>query len=238
MGVLAAGAARLAASRRGLGRSALGLVAAIAALGAAVRGTGTAYADAAISHYTKALRGAVRPRRMELVSPGFRRLASISYEAIQLRRERNFGRASKVYQRSIAMQVEGQLLSAEEVPAAVAAAHTSLNLALTEKALGRLNEAQKAFRRGCAMVQELMFRDLGAWVDGHHRINWRGGSSPGQKEREVLDEVLRWIATLLTAWALLEMQRGKAEAARLLIQRAARFDSEKESVLRWQALRK
>jgi hypothetical protein len=187
-------------------------------------------------HYTKALRGAAHPRPAGPASPGFRRLASISYQAVRLRKNRDFGRAATVYRRSIALQELGKLPEVSEVAAAVAAAHTALNLALTEKALGRLDRAQNAFKQGCRRVQELMFRDIGAWVDSKQQICWRKGFSPGPQETAVLGEVLRWLATLLTAWALLETQRGKVAAGRRLALRAAHFDEGKKAVLRWQVL--
>jgi len=226
---------RLPTAVRGAVAAACSLFVAIAAAGHL---NGHAYVEGvAVSHYTKALRGAVHPQAAGGASPGLRRLASISYQAIRLRKRRNFGRAATVYHRSIALQEEGILLQASEVPAAVAAAHTSLNLALTEKALGRLDQARTAFRKGYRMVQEFMLRDLGARVDGQQRVCWREGCSPGQQEQRALDEVLRWLATLLTAWALLETQRGKVDAARQLAQRAVRFDAGKEPVLRWQVLK-
>ncbi|CAK0790415.1 unnamed protein product, partial [Prorocentrum cordatum] len=201
-----------------------------------LRGPAAANADAALAHYTKALRGAARPRAAGPASPGFRRLASISYEAVRLRKSRDFGRAARAYRRSIAMQERGELPEVSEVAAAVAAAHTALNLALTEKALGRLDRAQVAFNQGCRRVQELMFRDTGARVDSRQHVWWPKGFSPGPQETAMLGEALRWLATLLTAWALLETQQGRVAAARRLALRAARFDEGKKAVLRWQVL--
>jgi hypothetical protein len=171
-----------------------------------------------------------------VLSPGFRRLASINYQAVQLRRDKKFGRASKVYQRSLALLEDGELLRAEEVPAAVAAAHTSLNLALTEKALGNLASARKVFEKGCELVQAHVLGDYGAWIDSQQNLCWRGDKMPGDQERSEVQDALCWLATLLTAWALLETQRGRKTIGRRLASRAAGFDDRKAPVLKWQAL--
>lgn len=189
-------------------------------------------ADAAVEHYAKALRGAasVGPAG---ATPQFKQLARSSYLAVQLRRRRDFRRASAVYRNLMAKQSSESTTQATEVPAAVAAAHTSLNLALSEKGQQNYAAARRAFQEGVALVQRLMYRDFGAWVDGRSRLRVPRAADAGNHGLECS---FQWLATLLTAWALLEVKQNKASLARLLTHRAAALDKSKAKVLDWKII--
>jgi len=185
----------------------------------------------AMQHYTKALRGAATPEPGR-ESAAFRRLARLHYEAVMFRRSRQFGRALAVYRQAMGMHLRGEFPLADEVPAAVAAAHAALNLALTEQAQDSYTEARRTFKDGVSQVQELIRDDYRVWVDGHNRVRFVGDSLGGALST-AFGRALKWLATLLTAWALMETKRGRAGVARLLAQRAAHLDESKAQVLRW-----
>mmetsp|Transcript_1993 Transcript_1993/g.6413 ORF Transcript_1993/g.6413 Transcript_1993/m.6413 type:complete len:273 (-) Transcript_1993:53-871(-) len=225
---------RPAASGRWLRRAFLRLAAgATVVVASGLWASGAAYtaaADPAVRYYTKALRGAadIRPGTL---SRGFQRLARLHYTAVRLRRARDFGSASAVYQQAIRMQRNGKFPQTDEVTSAVAAAHASLNLALTQQAQGNFVSARRTFQDGAAMVQELIYKEFHAWVDGHNKLHFH--SLDATSSDGALQEALKWLATLLTAWALLETKRGKAGPAKRLAQRAASLDKTKACVLRW-----
>mmetsp|Transcript_1730 Transcript_1730/g.4881 ORF Transcript_1730/g.4881 Transcript_1730/m.4881 type:complete len:288 (-) Transcript_1730:106-969(-) len=189
--------------------------------------------DLAIQHYTKALRGAACAPRPGAESQAFRTLALIHFEAVRQRRARNFDCASRIYRRVFRLAQEGKLATCPEVSRAVAAAHTALNLALTEQARQHFPTARRAFQDGVALVQEFIRRDCHAWVDGNSRVHKQG--SPPNQERS-LQQAFLWLSTLLTSWALLETKCGRKVAARLLVRRAVSLDQKKEPLLRWRML--
>jgi len=185
--------------------------------------------DPALLYYTTALRGAATPR-LGQESSAFQQLARLHYQAVQLRRKQDFSRASLLYRRAIAMQ-DKELLQAQEVTRAVASAHSALNLALTEQAQNRLDDARLAFQNGAKQVQEQILREFSAWVDGQHRVRFTAAVEASVED--CMWQALKWLATLLTAWALLERKRGHVASAQRLVQRAANLDSAKAAVLRW-----
>lgn len=197
----------------------------------AARGGLACALDPAVLYYTKALRGAAATYPGH-ESPGFQQLAQLHYQAVELRRERNFQSAAAVYRRAIAMQRCGTLPHAVEVRAAVVAAHATLNLALTEQARRSFASAQRVFQNGVTTVQELIRTDFNAWVDGQHRVRLLEKA----EYSVALQQALKWLATLLTAWGLLETKCGRTGPARRLVSRAANLDSGKSTVLRWKLM--
>lgn len=191
---------------------------------------------AATEYYKKALRGASCAPASGRESPAFQRLARLHYHAVRLRHAKDFSGACAVYRRFLAMQQSGELPKTEEVQGAVAAAHASLNWALTEQAQKSFDAARQVFQSGVARVQELIRIEFKARVDGQHQVHLGDFRSSADDQRR-LQQALAWLATLLTAWALLETKRGKVLGARHLVQRAACLDSRKAPLLRWKLLK-
>jgi len=191
-------------------------------------------ADQAVQHYTKALRGACVAMEPGRESKAFRTLAKTHLQAVRMRKAHNFKGAGALYRRVVKATKEGRLDTGSEVCRSVAAAHTSLNLALTEQALKQIPAARKAFQDGVALVQELLRQDFDAWVDGSSQV--RTNCALHGKEGDAVQRVVVWLATLLTSWALLESKCGRQVVARLLVQRAASLDQSKDPVLRWQVM--
>lgn len=189
----------------------------------------------AIQYYKKALRGAADMRPEHESSAMFNTLATMHYQAVRLRRAHDFRHASAVYQRAMDLHRGGLVPHADEVPSAVAAAHTSLNLALTEQAQQSFDVARRTFQDGVAFVQTLIRAENSAWVDGHSRVRFELPGAPTEPTAG-LQVALQWLATLLTAWALLETKRGHIDLARLLAQRAAHLDGSKAPLQRWRLI--
>jgi len=206
-----------------------------AALSAFAAKTNAYVVDPAVSYYTQALRGAARSRPGVASSRGFLRLARIHYQAVLLRRRRDFARASQLYGRAIDLQSSGKLVCNEEVPNPVALACSSLNLALTEKARNRWHSARRVFQDGAEQVQQLIRREFHVWVDANHELRFDVAAEAGHIHYQ-LDQALKWLATLLTSWALLETAQGRSQIARRLVQRAASLDSTKAALMRWKML--
>jgi len=199
-----------------------------------VVGSGGA-ADPAISYYTQAVRGAARHRPGVARSRGFQQMARIHYQAVLLRRRRDFARASQLYARAIDLHGSGKLACSGEVPDPVVLACSSLNLALTEKARNRWHSARQVFQNGAEQVQKLISREFHAWVDTKHEMRF-DMVAEAANARYQLDQALKWLATLLTSWALLETKQGHNQVAMRLAERAARIDSTKAALTKWKAL--
>ncbi|CAJ1351684.1 unnamed protein product [Effrenium voratum] len=126
---------------------------------------------AAVGYYTAALRGAATAVHGS-ESSGFKRLALLHYEAVELRRARKFAESSAVYRAAIALQET--LPPTKEVPTFAAAACSWLNLALTEQKTSTcLDAARSAFQEGTRYVQGLIHKELDVWIDGHHQVRSR-----------------------------------------------------------------
>ncbi|CAE8627279.1 unnamed protein product [Polarella glacialis] len=188
----------------------------------------------AIRHYTKALRGAATVRQGS-ESRAFQRTAHLYYRAVMYRRTGDFQRAASIYEKEIGLQQRGILPRAEEVSASAAAAHAWLNLALTQQGQYNFDASRRSFQSGVSRVQELIQNEHHVWIDGQSRVRFSLGSS-SEAYSESLSQALRWLATLLTAWGLLETKAHGLGRARLLVQRAATLDKSKGQVLRWRVV--
>ncbi|CAJ1372925.1 unnamed protein product [Effrenium voratum] len=185
---------------------------------------------AAVGYYTAALRGAATAVHGS-ESSGFKRLALLHYEAVELRRARKFAESSAVYRAAIALQET--LPPTKEVPTFAAAACSWLNLALTEQKTSTcLDAARSAFQEGTRYVQGLIHKELDVWIDGHHQVRSRAPVL----ESHNLRVARRWLATLLVAWGLLETKRGFRARAQVLAARAAVLDESKAKVLGWKVV--
>jgi len=183
--------------------------------------------DMAIQHYKKALRGALDAPG---TTPSVKRIADLSYQALSFRRRGDFGRASAIYRRSMQQM---NLLHKSEIPRAAAAAHASLNLALSEQGQHSFDDARSAFKQGAMAVQSIIRKDHSAFVDSRRKLRV---SDVNQVSDECLRTALKWLATLLTAWALFETKQGRIGIGRLLAQRASAIDESKGQVLKWKIM--
>mmetsp|Transcript_82990 Transcript_82990/g.216294 ORF Transcript_82990/g.216294 Transcript_82990/m.216294 type:complete len:267 (+) Transcript_82990:56-856(+) len=191
----------------------------------------------AVKYYAKALRGAANLSPDGGSSATFQRLARLHYKAVLFRRKGDFTKASIVYQH--AMEFHGrQTPKSDEVPRAAVAAHAALNLALTEQARKNIETARQTFQDGVAQVQEILRSEHQAWIDSCNQIRLCCSSAGTQQQfaADGLRPALQWLATLLTAWALMETKHGRVLAGRQLCARAAQLDSSKAQVLRWNCM--
>lgn len=187
-----------------------------------------------MKYYRAALRGAAAGIAPGNESPKLRQIARLHFRAVKLRRRQEFGRASALYQSALSSYTSGTLLRADDIPTAAATACTHLNLALTLQSLGDTESARRTFKDGVKYVHGFIKRDSNAWFDREGNIQTKGDMTDAQKEG--LMQASLWLATLLTAWALLETKRGRILAARGLAAFASLLDEKKARVLDWKMM--
>jgi len=182
--------------------------------------TARSFQEDAISYYVKSLRGAAIAATVRGESKRFKRYARFHYQAVQFRRLRDFKSASLMYRKFIEKVAAKSDVTEDAVLPAVAVAHASLNLALSEESQHCFDEARQVFKRGYKLVKELMRRDCIV-----HDFYLENSGKPQVAQA--------WLATLLTAWALLETKCWRVNAGRKLAKRADALDKSKARVLRW-----
>lgn len=190
--------------------------------------------EPAMKYYNAALRGAAAGVTPGSESPQLRNLARLHLRAVKLRRKSEFGRASALYHSALSVYSSGALPRTTDVPKAAAAACTYLNLALTLQSLGNMESARRTFKDGVKYVHDFLKHDSNAWIDREGNIRAKGDVSDAEKES--LKQAFLWLATLLTAWALLETKRGRTFAARGLAAFAAFLDVKKAPLLDWKLM--
>mmetsp|Transcript_54433 Transcript_54433/g.127058 ORF Transcript_54433/g.127058 Transcript_54433/m.127058 type:complete len:227 (+) Transcript_54433:76-756(+) len=186
-------------------------------------------AQSACRQYAAALRGGARVRS-EGGSSVFRHLASVHTAALSLRRRNDLEAASNLYSTTLHCQKHGLLPRAPEIARSIVAAHASLNLGLIEQARQDLEAARQAFQAGVTMVQQCIKEDFKV------RAHGIGFSSKAIVPEGELSCCLRWLATLLVAWALMEVKSGNKRAGLFLAKRAVHLDASKAPLLKWKIL--
>jgi len=188
------------------------------------------FEENAITYYVKSLRGAAAATAHGQ-SKRFKRYARLHYQAVQFRRLGDFKKAALLYRKFIEKLAGESQATEDTVLPAVAVAHATLNLALTEQAQHCFNEARQVFQKGTQLVNELVEKDCIA-----HDIVIGQAYTRALEKRGKPHAAQAWLATLLTAWALLETKCGRVNSGRKLAARAAALDKSKARVLRWKML--